>query len=441
MGQPEDPEDNELELLVSDEGALLVGPESALARLSGTESTAAPRAVSPTALRRARQALGSAAKAQAESGRWLKLDAESADYLKRLGVKPGEIRSGVVRVKDLPRGAALPHRGSVLKHLSFEKAGLLTPAAPMLAASALQQAAVEKQMAQMQDYLERIDEKLDKVLRFQQDSLAGDIDGVAEALAEAQLVLEGTGTVTDTQWSSVQGLATEVAKLQGRVLRHLGAVADTLARSKTSPGKVKETFQKTNSEAQFWLYELARTVQLQNQMYVLQLGRAEAVEGEVAGAFADAVAVARDKRAQRLIASLSAIADNAHDLGSFSTLRRAVDWNSPRAVEEVNRFFAQLRAVAHAADLPLEGIEDLAPVRPVEAARELTATSAAKAREAASAAQQRAAAAGDSVTHRASQAWGATRGALEGAARGAIEGASKGAADAGSSGAHGTNER
>ena len=99
MGQPEDPEDNELELLVSDEGALLVGPESALARLS--ESAAAPRAVSPTALRRASQALGSAAKAQAESGRWLKLDAESADYLKRLGVKPGEIRSGVVRVKDL----------------------------------------------------------------------------------------------------------------------------------------------------------------------------------------------------------------------------------------------------------------------------------------------------------------------------------------------------
>ena len=147
----------------------------------------------------------------------------------------------------------------MLKHLSFEKAGLLTPAAPMLAASALQQAAVEKQMAQMQDYLERIDEKLDKVLRFQQDSLAGDIDGVAEALAEAHLVLEGTGTVTDTQWSTVQGLATEVAKLQGRVLRHLGAVADTLARSKTSPGKVKETFQKTNSEAQFWLYQLART--------------------------------------------------------------------------------------------------------------------------------------------------------------------------------------
>ena len=68
-------------------------------------------------------------------------------------------------------------------------------------------------------------------------------------------------------------------------------------------------------------------MQLQNQMYVLQLGRVDAVEGEVAGAFADAVTVARDKRAQRLTASLSAIAGNAHDLGSFSTLRRAVDWN------------------------------------------------------------------------------------------------------------------
>ena len=58
MGQPEDPRDNELELLVSDEGALLLGPEAALAQLSDTESAAAPRAVSPTALRRARQAWG-----------------------------------------------------------------------------------------------------------------------------------------------------------------------------------------------------------------------------------------------------------------------------------------------------------------------------------------------------------------------------------------------
>lgn len=408
--------DAELTVITGEEGALVIGPESELKRLSD-QAELSP--VTPQLLRRASQVLAGIEDYQKESGRWLKLDTESAAYLKRMGIKPGDIRAGVIRTKDVGRGVASRNGGSLLKHLQFEKAGLLTPAAPMVLASMMQQAGVEKQMEQMQAYLEHIDAKLDEVLRFQKDSLAGEIDGVAEMLAEAALVLEDTAEVTDTQWATIAHLTADLAKLQGQVLRHLRAVAETMARSKTSPGKVRATFQKTNDDAGSWFYELARTVQLQNQMYVLQLSRANAVEGEVAKDYAAAVARARQRRAARLLEDLTSIAHIAHELGSFSTLRKAIDWNSPRAVAEVNHFFAQLRDFADAANLAVEGTEGLEPVRRIDAFRELTATGTNMARKAAGVAQQRTLEARETVTNRARQAWGTTRSAIESATKGA----------------------
>lgn len=419
--------DAELTVITGEEGALVIGPESELKRLSD-QAELSP--VTPQLLRRASQVLAGIEDYQKESGRWLKLDAESAAYLKRLGIKPGDIRAGVIRTKDVGRGVASHNGGSLLKHLTFDKAGLLTPAAPMVLASMMQQAGVEKQMEQMQAYLEHIDAKLDEVLRFQKDSLAGEIDGVAEMLAEAALVLEDTAEVTDTQWATIAHLTADLAKLQGQVLRHLRAVAETMARSKTSPGKVRATFQKTNDDAGSWFYELARTVQLQNQMYVLQLSRANAVEGEVAKDYAAAVARARQRRAARLLEDLTSIAHIAHELGSFSTLRKAIDWNSPRAVAEVNHFFAQLRDFADAANLAVEGTEGLEPVRRIDAfreltatgtnmARELTTTGTNMAREAAGVAQQRTLEARETVANRARQAWDTTRSAIESATKGA----------------------
>ena len=425
---------DEVVVITSEEGALLLGPEAELTQLNSSD-TLSP--VSPELLRRVSKALTGIEKYQEQSGRWLKLDAESAKYLQLHGIKTRDIRAGVIRVKDLPYDLTSRSGGSLLKHLKFEQTGLLTPAAPIALASMMQQASVERQMEQMQDYLERIDAKLDAVLRFQKDSLAGEIDGIAEVLKEALLVMERTEGVTDTQWATVQQLHGELFKLQGRVLRHLSAIAEKMAQSKTSPGKVKETFQDTNTDARFWLHELARTVQLQNQMYVLQLKRVDAVEGENAEGYTAAVAISREKRASRLVESLSAIANTSHELGDFPLLRKAIDWNSPRAVQEINHLFSQLRDFSKAADLEVEGAEDLEPVRHVAAARELTSAGAAKTRQAAvaardtaSTAQQRATEVGENVAQRARQAWHATRGAIEGATRGAFEGAAKGIAEA-----------
>ena len=126
---------DEVVVITSEEGALLLGPETELTQLNSSD-TLSP--VSPELLRRVSKALTGIEKYQEQSGRWLKLDTESAKYLQLHGVKTRDIRAGVIRVKDLPYNFTSRSGGSLLKHLKFEQTGLLTPAAPIALASMMQ---------------------------------------------------------------------------------------------------------------------------------------------------------------------------------------------------------------------------------------------------------------------------------------------------------------
>ena len=119
--------DAELTVITGEEGALVIGPESELKRLSD-QAELSP--VTPQILRRASQVLTGIEDYQKESGRWLKLDAESAAYLKRLGIKPGDIRAGVIRTKDVGRGVASHNGGSLLKHLQLSLIHISEPTRP-----------------------------------------------------------------------------------------------------------------------------------------------------------------------------------------------------------------------------------------------------------------------------------------------------------------------
>ena len=75
---------DEVVVITSEEGALLLGPETELTQLNSSD-TLSP--VSPELLRRVSKALTGIEKYQEQSGRWLKLDTESAKYLQLHGVR------------------------------------------------------------------------------------------------------------------------------------------------------------------------------------------------------------------------------------------------------------------------------------------------------------------------------------------------------------------
>ena len=110
---------DEVVVITSEEGALLLGPETELTQLNSSD-TLSP--VSPELLRRVSKALTGIEKYQEQSGRWLKLDTESTKYLQLHGVKTRDIRAGVIRVKDLPAGGKMGIRRKLRSHDLYSSA-------------------------------------------------------------------------------------------------------------------------------------------------------------------------------------------------------------------------------------------------------------------------------------------------------------------------------
>ena len=119
---------------------------------------------------------------------------------------------------------------------------------------------------------QRIDAKLDDVLRAQKDSVVSRLTGAGMAIDEAMTVSRARGKVDEVTWSKVQNLTTTIAEVQGYALAQLDGLAGKLE----SAEKVSDIASATAAAAastQEWLAVLARTFQLQEGLDVLELDR------------------------------------------------------------------------------------------------------------------------------------------------------------------------
>jgi hypothetical protein len=144
---------------------------------------------------------------------------------------------------------------------------MLTGAAGIMAQLAMQQS-----MSEITDYLAKIDEKLDSVLRAQTNQVLARMDGVALAVEEAMSVRESVGRVSEVTWSKVQGSAQTIHETQGYALRQLGDLADKIE-EKTKVGGLAKTAKDAEAEVEKWLTVLARCFQLHDAVGVLELDR------------------------------------------------------------------------------------------------------------------------------------------------------------------------
>ncbi|MCK5927604.1 MAG: hypothetical protein KAG80_05330 [Nocardioides sp.] len=149
---------------------------------------------------------------------------------------------------------------------------LKNPAALAGAAGIMAQLAMQQTMDEITDYLERIDAKLDDVLRAQKDSVVSRLTGAGMAIDGAMTVSRARGKVDEVTWSKVQNLSTTIAEVQGYALAQLDGLASKLE----SAEKVSDIANATRAAAastQEWLAVLARTFQLQEGLDVLELDR------------------------------------------------------------------------------------------------------------------------------------------------------------------------
>jgi hypothetical protein len=264
--------DNEIQLISDGDGLAVIGVETAVEKFLKSKGLLASsrqldlRRLKPL-LAIASDATQAATEIAEHSGRWLKLTEESARHVKEHGL----IETKTPGVSHVMVG--IP--GKVQNWLQTEQSlgSLLTnPAALSGVAGMMAQAAGQQTMAEVTDYLVRIDEKLDDVRRAQKNQVLARMDGVDLAIRDAMSVRASVGRVSEITWSKVQDTSTTILETQAYASRQLRDLAEKFEQQ-SKVGDLAKTAKEAESEVRIWLAVLARCFQLQDAIADLELDR------------------------------------------------------------------------------------------------------------------------------------------------------------------------
>jgi len=276
-------------------------------------------------------ALEVGAQAAANSGRWVKLTANSAAAVRQYGLMATKT-PGVSH-------AMIGKPGEVKQWLQIAQAPTALLSGP-LALSALstmmQQRAIQQQMDEIVDYLREIDEKVDDILRGQQDAVLADMIGVDLVVEDALTVRDRVGRVSEITWSKVQTASMTIARTQAYAIRQLDAIAEKLEK-KADLGEVADATRQAEPKVREWLAALARSLQLQDGVSVLELDRVLDAAPEDLDSHRLGLVAAREKRLELVSRSTARLLTQME-----STVRAANSkvlfhpFDSPAAVRSSN---------------------------------------------------------------------------------------------------------
>lgn len=263
--------DSEIQLISDGDGLAVIGEPTAVERFLVAEGLPSKDLGLPrlrTAVSTGSAAAQAGSEIAANSGRWVKLTKESAQLVKKHGLRESS-KTG------LKTGVVNGGKGQVKTFVEFAKGpgSLLTnPALLASAAGIMAQVAMQHAMDEITDYLAVIDEKVDDVLRAHKDAVLADMIGVDLVIEEAMTIREQVGRVSEVTWSKVQATSVTITRTQAYALRQLDALAEKVER-KTKIGDLAKTSKEAESQVQEWLAVLARCFQLQDALAVLELDR------------------------------------------------------------------------------------------------------------------------------------------------------------------------
>lgn len=286
--------DNEIALISDGDGLAVIGEPSVVAHFLDSEGLTSVDLGLDRLRHRAGAAAGAlqaASEISAGSGRWVQLTTQSAELAKKYPMVT-KTSSG------LQTGVLRGEKGRFVHLVEFARgpgATLTSPAFLAGAAGVMAQVAMQQTMDEITDYLATIDQKVDDVLRAQSDAVLADMIGVDLTIEEAMSIREHTGRVSETTWSKVQATSMTIARTQGYALRQLDALAEKLE-SKRGMGDLVKAAKEAETKAAEWLVVLARCVQLQDAIAILELDRVLDAEPEQLDAHRQGLQVARQKR-------------------------------------------------------------------------------------------------------------------------------------------------
>jgi hypothetical protein len=261
---------NEIQLISDGDGLAILGKPADVERFIATEGLTSKQLGSSG--RRGALEFGAvvaqkASELSENSGRWVKLTKESAAAVKKYGLMDSTT-PGVAH-------AMVGKPGEVKRWLQFVKSPATVATNPAMLAGAagmMAQMAMQQQMAEITEYLEKIDEKLDDVLRAQTNQVLARVDGVRLAIREAMSIRDTVGRVSEVTWSKVQSSSSTILETQAYALRQLADLTDKVEQ-KSKLDELAESVDEVKTNVQTWLSVLARCCELHDGVGVLELDR------------------------------------------------------------------------------------------------------------------------------------------------------------------------
>ncbi|MFE4085991.1 hypothetical protein [Streptomyces sp. YIM B13502] len=339
--------DNEIQLISDTDGLAVIGNATDVERFLVSEGLPSK----DLGIHRLKSVFGTGAAAiqagseiAADSGRWVKLTKESAERVKKYGLMKTKT-PGISH-------AMVGKPGSIKNWLQIEKgvgSFLTNPARLAGVAGVMAQSSMQQTMDEITDYLATIDKKVDDVLRAQKDAVLSRMIGMDLVIEETMTIREQVGRVSEVTWSKVQTAPTTIAETQAYALRQIDALAQRLE-STPKIGDLSAAVREVEPKVREWLAVLARCVQLQNAVAVLELDRVLDAHPDQLDQHRLGLRAARQNRldlisrsTERLVGRMRAAADAANSkVLLHPTKSPAVVQSSNHVVTGVHDFHARL---------------------------------------------------------------------------------------------------
>lgn len=294
---------DEIAVYEDDEGVLLIGPDEAIEQfaidLDMPGERFNPRGSWSGIFAQAGAVSSAAATVAEHSGLYVKITKES-----RAAINAGKLMKGSSALTK--RAVVQGSKGRVTKLVEFEQVeglkGLLSSPAGLAGLGGLMtQLAAQQAMQEITAYLEAIQQRVEAVLRGQTDAVLSQLVGVGLVIDDAMQIRQHTGGISPVTWSKVQGSDQIIAATQAYALRQIEHSAGALETD--SIQNLTEAADRGRKEVEDWTGVLARSVQLQEALTVIELDRVREEAPEQLAQHTEGLRAARLDRRARIAAA------------------------------------------------------------------------------------------------------------------------------------------
>lgn len=295
----------ELAFLADSEGLLILSEDESFP----PSSSPAFEPMSPQVLFRANNVLSTISDRKFKSGKYYKATDETAALLRHrtsTGPVPGVLRRSDLGLADNP--------SQFFKHTSFQEVKF-SPVMASNAAGIAAQAAIEAAIAEIKEYLEVIDEKLDDLLRERKINALAQLGGIQYTIEEADELYRRSSSISATTWSKVDHLGSALNSIESYAIEQLDDAVDQLRKHKNNSKKLETLLAGLKDDLSIWLGVAARSIYLHDRMYVLELAHVNEFEPAQLDSHREGIVEARKARlgstTRRLLEMDSAVRDAA----------------------------------------------------------------------------------------------------------------------------------